>query len=57
MGFQEHIRKTVGRRKAANPLRELQALNENLRSLGIEFPPPDAGHVRKSVGQARQGRR
>ena len=39
MGFQEHIRKTVGRPKATNPLRELQTLNENLRSLGVNSRP------------------
>ena len=53
MGLGEHIRKTVGRPKAANPIRELQALNDNLRSLGVRLPEPDARNVRKSVGQAR----
>jgi len=52
MGLGEHIRKQVGRPRATNPLRELQALNENLRSPGIPLPQPDDRHVRKSVGQA-----
>ncbi len=52
MGLGEKIRKQVGRPRPTNPLRELQALNDNLRSLGIAIPQPDAGHVRKSVGQA-----
>ncbi len=53
MGLGEHIRKVVGRPRHANALRELEALNENLRSLGVELPEHDARHVRKSVGQAR----
>ena len=56
MGLDEHIRKTVGRRKAVNPLRELQALNDNLRSLGVRLPEPDARNVRKSVGKTRPQR-
>ena len=51
MGLGEHIRKTVGRPKAANPIRELQPLNGNLRSLGVRLPEPDARNVRKSVGR------
>ncbi len=57
MGFGEHIRKTVGRSKLSNPLRELQALNANLRSLGVRLPEPDARNVRKSVGQAQPRRK
>lgn len=53
MGFGEHIRKTVGRPKSANLLRELQALNDNLQSLGIQLPIPDDRNIRKSVGKAR----
>jgi hypothetical protein len=53
MGLDEHIRKTVGRLKPTNPLRELQALNDNLRSLGVRLPEPDARNVRKSVGKTR----
>jgi hypothetical protein len=53
MGLGEKVRKEVGRRPHANALRELEALNRNLRSLGITLPPPDAGHVRKSVGKAQ----
>jgi hypothetical protein len=57
MGLGEKIRKQVGRPRSANALRELQTLNENLRSLRVTLPPPDARHVRKSVGQTqpRQG--
>lgn len=53
MGQGELIRKQVGRPRQTNPLRELQALNDNLRSLGIKPPPSDARHVRKSVGPAQ----
>jgi hypothetical protein len=53
MGLGEKIRKQVGRPRQANALRELQTLNENLRSLGIKLPTPDARHVRKSVGKAQ----
>jgi hypothetical protein len=53
MGLGEKIRKQVGRPRHANALRELQALNDNLRSLGIQLPEPDARNVRKSVGQTR----
>lgn len=56
MGLGENIRKQVGRPRPVNALRELQALNENLRSLGIQLPQPDARHVRKSVGQTRPRR-
>jgi hypothetical protein len=57
MGLGEKIRKEVGRPTRSNPLRELEALHRNLRSLGIHLPPPDARNVRKSVGQTqpRQG--
>ena len=53
MGLGEKIRKQVGRPRKANALRELQALNDNLRSLGITLPEPDARHIRKSVGQSQ----
>ncbi len=53
MGLGEKIRKQVGRLRQPNPLRELQALNDNLRSLGITLPEPDARHIRKSVGQSQ----
>jgi hypothetical protein len=53
MGLSEKIRKEVGRPARSNPLRELEALNRNLRSLGVNLPPPDARNVRKSVGQAQ----
>ena len=53
MGLGEKIRKQVGRPRLANALRELQALNDNLRSLGIKLPEPDARNVRKSVGKAQ----
>ena len=53
MGLGEKIRKQVGRRQFPNPLRELQALNDNLRSLGIKATAPDARHVRKSVGKTQ----
>jgi hypothetical protein len=56
MGLGEKIRKQVGRPRQANALRELQALNDNLRSLGITLPEPDARHVRKSVGQTQPRR-
>ena len=56
MGLDEHIRKTVGRLKPTNALRELQALNDNLRSLGVRLPEPDARNVRKSVGKTRPQR-
>jgi hypothetical protein len=46
MGLGEKIRKQVGRPRRANPLRELQALNDNLRSLGIKIPDPDGRNVR-----------
>jgi hypothetical protein len=57
MGLGEKIRKQVGRPRQANPLRELQALNDNLRGLGITLPEPDARHVRKSVGKIGPRRR
>jgi hypothetical protein len=57
MGLGEKIRKQVGRPKLANPLKELQALNDNLRSLGIPLPAPDGRNVRKSVGPAQPRRR
>ena len=57
MGLGEKIRKQVGRQRQANPLRELQALNDNLRSLGITLPEPDVRNVRKSVGQTQPRRR
>ena len=57
MGLGEKIRKQVGRPRQANLLRELQALNDNLRSLGITLPEPDVRHVRKSVGQTQPRRR
>ena len=53
MGLGEEVRKEVGRAAPSNPLRELEALNRNLRSLGVPLPPPDARNVRKSVGQAQ----
>ena len=53
MGLGENIRKQVGRSRQANPLRELQVLNDNLRSLGITLPEPDVRHVRKSVGRSK----
>jgi hypothetical protein len=56
MGLDEHIRKTVGRSKSVNPIRDLQALNDNLRSLGVRLPEPDVRNVRKSVGRARPQR-
>ena len=56
MGLDEHIRKTVGRPKFANPLRELQALNDSLRSLGVPIPEPDTQNVRKTVGRLRPKR-
>ncbi len=52
MGSGEIIRKQVGGQRPANRLRELQTLIENLRSLGIELPPPDGRNVRKLVGKA-----
>jgi hypothetical protein len=57
MGLGEIIRKQVGRPRPGNPLRELQTLNDNLRSLGIKLPEPDARNVRKSVGKAQPGER
>jgi hypothetical protein len=36
MGLGEKIRKQVGRPRPANPLQELQTLNDNLRSLGSQ---------------------
>ena len=56
MGFGEKIRKVVGRPRPTNALQELQALNENLRSLGIKLPEPDGRNVRKSVGQTQPRR-
>ena len=53
MGYGENIRKTVGRPRPANPLQDLEILNENLRSLGIVRPEPDARNVRKSVGKVK----
>jgi hypothetical protein len=53
MGLGEKIRKQVGRSRQANRLRELQALNDNLRSLGITLPEPDVRHVRKFVGRSK----
>ncbi len=53
MGQGETVRKEVGRQSHANALRELEALNRNLRSLGITLPLPDARNVRKSVGKAQ----
>jgi hypothetical protein len=53
MGLGEKIRKQVGRPRQQNALQELQALNENLRSLGVKLPEPDARNVRKSVGKTQ----
>ena len=53
MGLGENVRKEVGYRSRSNPLRELETLQRNLRSLGIALPPPDARNVRKSVGKAQ----
>ena len=57
MGLGEKVRKQVGASGPLNRLRELQALNDNLRSLGIELPPPDGRNVRKLVGRPPPGRR